>query len=98
MILLNFRKFKMSNTQEVIVYSNPAEKMMWDLLMSGDAFPLIMFFVSYLVFLIIYFRSLETRRYTKKTNAIVSFLQKNHYLGFVLMAVPSYFVYQYFVI
>ncbi len=88
----------MSNVQEVIVYHSPAEKIMWDFLLSGNSFPFIMFFVSYLVFLIIYFRSLEKVRFRKKNNSLLSFLHNNQYLGFVLMAIPSYFVYQYFVI
>lgn len=31
----------MNQVQEIIVYRNPGEKAMWDVLMSGDAFPVI---------------------------------------------------------
>lgn len=90
----------MSNTQEIIVYRNPAEKAMWDLLMSGDSFPVIMFFVSYLIFLIIYFNLIEKlkRKSNKKLASFINFLSKSYYIGFILMAVPSYFVYRFFVI
>jgi len=32
----------MNQVQEIIVYRNPGEKAMWDMLMSGEAFPIMM--------------------------------------------------------
>ncbi len=84
-------------TTEVIVYSNPAEKMMWDFLMSGNAFPFIVFFVIYFLTLVVCFRFAENynrkKCYKYFTKYSGSFLQKiavHPVTIFIVSALPAY--------
>lgn len=38
--------------QSIIIYSNPLEAIIWDTLMSGSLFPIILWIVSFLLFFI----------------------------------------------
>lgn len=89
----------MSTTQEIIVYRNPAEKAMWDLLMDGGSFPFMVTLVAYFIVLVIYFRFLEKRRYTTFKNKIIKklyyFLLNNIWFGFVVSSIPAYLVFKF---
>lgn len=85
-------------TTEVIVYRNPAEKMMWDFLMSGNAFPFIVFFVIYFLTLIVCFRVAEN--YNSKSGYKYSYKNSGSILHkiavhpvtiFIVASLPPYF-------